>query len=284
MNKRLLELTELYRTNGWDELIVTQAGIPIPFKSSWKRIGFNISGGADSAILFFNVAKYVVDHNLDVEFHTVSHIRCWKTRPWQRHIRLEVIKKLRNMFPSLNIVEHENYIAPEIEMGAVGSVIPHKGIMKSGDQLSNSSYSEFVAVNNKFDAFYCGTTSNPDILSDAKFGGAPDRNLESVELNYNRLVNGTITHIRPYTFLTKDVTIRDYFMNGVLYLLNATRSCEQDDPELMTSLSERLGINNELVKHRYKDAWRYYRGGDTIPECGEHCFWCIERAWAINER
>lgn len=280
---RVNELLELYKDNGWNEFIFTSRGIPIPFNDKWKKIGFNISGGADSAILFYNVAKHIEEKKLDIELHTVSHIRCWKTRPWQKHIRLEVIRKLKEKFPGLKVIEHENYIAPEIEMGAVGSIIPHNGKMKSGDQLSNSSYSEYIAFNNNFDAFYCGTTSNPVHLYDKKFGGAENRNVADAAIIYSNMINGGIIHIRPFLYLTKDLIIGDYFNYGLTDLLNTTRSCEQDDPNILAELSRSQGIVNSLVKNNFKDAWRHYKSGDIVPICMDHCFWCVEREWAIKE-
>jgi hypothetical protein len=286
---RISELVQVYYENGWLDLIYSKSGIPIPFDKKWKRLGFNLSGGADSAILLYNILQHINENNLDVEIHTVSHIRCWKTRPWQRYVRLQVIAKIRELFPNIKIIAHENYIAPEIEMGAVGSIIPYYNstlgitVMKSGDQLSNSSYSEYISHHNKFDVFYCATTSNPDMLSDPIYGGAQDRNRERVKINYNQLLYGKITHAKPYLFLTKNVTIRDYYSNNIIDLLHITRSCEQDNPNLLTQLSISQGINNDLVKHSFKDAWRYYRDGDNIPVCKSHCFWCLERNFAIKE-
>ena len=90
------KITQAYNSNGINRFIYTSIGIPIPFDPDWKRIGFNISGGADTAILMYIVLKHISEQNLDIEVHTISHIRCWTSRPWQRTVRLNVVKKLKD--------------------------------------------------------------------------------------------------------------------------------------------------------------------------------------------
>ena len=269
LSDRINELMSVYTDNGWKEFIFTNNGIPIPFNSNWKSIGFNISGGADSALLFYTIAEHLVKHNLThIKLHTVSHIRCWNTRPWQRYVRLTVIQELKKRFPQLDITEHENYIAPEIEYGPIGPIIPFGNRLQSGDQISNRSFGEFIGYVHKLDGFYCATTSNPDIFADKSYGGASDRNLENKPVDYKNIVYGKITHVKPFLFITKDHVMSDYFSKELTGLLDITRSCEGsigDDP-----IKQFIPTLNE------------YHDGKYVPLCNT-CFWCLERNWAIKE-
>lgn len=282
---RIEKLLDIHKQNGWTEFIFTSTGIPIPFNSNWKRIAFFISGGADSAMLCWTVLNYLKQNNISMDIHTISHVRLWKTRPWQRPIRENVVNKLKGMFPMFTFSQHTNYIPPEIEFGAVGAIIPHDGRMRSGDQIESSSWAEYLSIVNKFDAVYCGTTANPDELSDTIYKGTPNRNVASAPIVYEYMVYGKAPTktIRPFFFITKDLTLKNYFLNNITELLNITRSCECDSREILYKLSKEQGINNDMVKQKYYDAWKYYKEGDLIPVCNTECFWCFEKNWAMDK-
>lgn len=279
------KLKQAYNDHGIDKFIYTSQGIPIPFDPAWKRIGFNISGGADSAILAYTVLKHIDEHNLDIEAHTISHIRCWTTRPWQRTIRLRVIQKLKDYFPNIKIVEHENYIPVEIEMGVAGSVIPVDGQMKSGDQIENSSYARYIGFRFELDAAYCATTRNPPHLN--KNGGDPGRDLALDSIDFDQMVYGPYhtgifpMQVKPFMYYTKDQVICEYFVNNVEELLNTTRSCE-GETGWMRDAAVAQGINNKLVEHSFEKAYVHYNPDLELPDCGQ-CFWCLEKQWAIAE-
>ncbi len=279
------KIKQAYNDNGIEKFIYTSQGIPIPFDPEWKRIGFNISGGADSAILAYTVLNHIVQQNLDIEVHTISHIRCWTTRPWQRTVRLNVVQKLKEYFPKIKIVEHENFIPVEIEKSVVGDVIPVYDQMKSGDQIENSSYARYIGFRYKLNAAYCATTRNPDHMS--KDGGDPGRDLTLDKIDFDQMVYGEYDtgifpmQIKPFMYYTKDQTICEYYVQDVEDLLKTTRSCESENGWL-TEAAIKQGINNVLVENDFKDAFIHYTPGDELPECGR-CFWCLERDWAIEE-
>jgi len=57
--------------------------VNIPFDSSWKNVAISLSGGADSALLAYLICELAKDQ--DVTVHIITHVRMWKTRPWQQH-------------------------------------------------------------------------------------------------------------------------------------------------------------------------------------------------------
>lgn len=278
-------IKQSYIDNGMDKFIYMSSGIPIHFDPSWKRIGFNISGGADSAILAYTVLKHITDNNLDIEVHTISHIRCWTSRPWQRTIRLNVIQKLKEYFPTVKIVEHENFIPVELEQGVVGDIIPTDNGFVSGDKIENSSYARYIGFRAGLDAAYCATTRNPDHLGNS--GGDAARSLSTDNVDFHRMVYGAFREgkfpiqMAPFTYHTKELIIRDYFVHGVEDLLDTTRSCEADT-SWMYEASVEAGIDNDMVTHKFENAFMYYQPEDDLATCGK-CFWCLEKEWAIKE-
>jgi 7-cyano-7-deazaguanine synthase in queuosine biosynthesis len=64
----------------------------------------------------------------------------------------------------------------------------------------------------------------------------------------------------PFRFIEKDWVIRQYKKLQLDSLLNLTRSCEGEFPNI---------------------DYTNYELGQKVPVCGE-CFWCKEREWAIN--
>ena len=72
----------------------------------------------------------------------------------------------------------------------------------------------------------------------------------------------------PFRFIDKSWIIQQYKKYDILDLLELTRSCEgdqQDNPEVFKDLS-----------------YKTYISGQVVPTCGT-CFWCKERAWAIEQ-
>lgn len=55
-------------------------GVKIPFNKTWNSVAISVSGGADSALLAHLICS-LAPENFTV--HIISHIRMWKTRPWQ---------------------------------------------------------------------------------------------------------------------------------------------------------------------------------------------------------
>lgn len=87
--------------------------IDIPFDNNWKRISISLSGGADSALLAYLLCQKITSQ----EVHIISHIRCWKTKPWQEYNALSVYQYLIDKFPQIKFFRHVNFVPPELEWG-----------------------------------------------------------------------------------------------------------------------------------------------------------------------
>jgi hypothetical protein len=236
-------------------------GVTIPFNDKWNRIAISLSGGADSALLAYLLCTIAKQFNPKISIHVISHVRCWKTKPWQQYDSESVYSWLNKEFDFLKWHRHVNFIAPELEYANTGpSLQDEYDKMVSGDNIQIRSYSEYVCHYHKIDAYYNAVTRNP---RNKKFDGSMiERDIEPTETNEHLRI---MTHmektvIHPFRFVEKNWVISQYKKHNILDLLKITRSCEGT----------------------FKDIdYKTYRRGQIVPACG-YCFWCMERNWAID--
>lgn len=229
----------------------------IPFDNNWKKVAISLSGGADSALLAFLVCEQVTDQ----EVHIISHIRCWKTKPWQQYDSLRIYEYLTNKFPNIVFHRHTNFIAPDLEYGSQGpTIVDEYGKHVSGDNAEIRSFAEYICHSYDIDIYYNAVTRNP---KNVDFQGMSSRDLEPSEENKHLEL---MTHMgrlaaHPFRFLEKDKIVKKYKELGIMDLFEMTRSCE--------------GTFDNID-------YRNYTVGQHVPICGE-CFWCKEREWAIEQ-
>lgn len=254
-------IKKLVDQSQYKKIIQEIDGVFFPIDTNWKKVSISVSGGADSALLSFLVCKLITQKNLDIEIHFISNVRMWKTRPWQRQNSIDVFNWIRDRYSNLKFFRHENFIAPEIEFGSIGGIIPNKqGKLKGGDQISTSSYAEYVCHKEQINAWFAGMTKNPP--ADFSANGMKDRNVDSPKnLEELFVVNRNIWVCHPFRYTTKDWIIKQYIDYKILDLLRITRSCEGE--------------------FEYLDYTNYITGQD-VPECGR-CFWCKEREWGMKQ-
>jgi len=248
---------ELHRINGLD----------IPVSTSWKKIGVNLSGGADSACLTFLLCKIIQDNKLDCKIDVITHIRCWDTRPWQEPISEEVFNKLKSMFPDVIENRHTNFIAPGIEDGAMGKIIMSKGVLRAGDQIQIDEFNSYCIFKYKFDAIFNATTHNP--LSLTIDGEPPARRIDTDKKEPLLILKRNGSHIfLPFLLVDKSWILAQYYLFKIVDLYETTRSCEGD-------------LSDAIVSQTFPSLIDY-KPGIYVPTCGK-CFWCQERSWAETE-
>lgn len=231
--------------------------VKIPFDPDWKNISISLSGGADSALLAYILCENANSHQT---IHIISHIRCWKTKPWQQNDSKRIYQYLRNSFPHLKFVRHENFIAPDIEYAEIGpSIIDEYGKKVSGDNIQIRAFAEFVCFKHDIDVYFNAVTKNPN---DSSIKGMKERDITENKTNSHLRemthMNRLASH--PFRFVMKDWILDQYKQKNLMELFNLTRSCE--------------GVFDDINYENYTNQ-------TTVPECGE-CFWCKEREWAIE--
>lgn len=226
------------------------------FDTSWNKIAISVSGGADSALLCYLICKNITNQ----ELHFINHIRCWKTKPWQKDDADRVLDWFNKKFPNISQHLHRNFIPPEMEWADKGpTMVDEYGKSVSGDNIEIRAFAEYICHTYNIDAYYNAVTKNPSVES---FSGMPTRDVERTEdnkhLEYMEHLGKKAIH--PFRFIEKNELIREYKKQEILDLLKLTRSCE--------------GTFSHI---NYKN----YNSNLPVPVCGE-CFWCKEREWAID--
>ena len=235
-------------------------GVEVPFVNEWKNIAVSLSGGADSALLANTLCELAKDN--DTTIHIISHIRMWKSRPWQEYDSLGVYNYLVKKFPTVRFKRYTNFIAPDLEWGSKGpNIVDEYGKTVSGDNIQIRSFSEYVCYYNRVDAYFNAVTRNP---RDVDFQGLHTRSIELTEDNAHlkSMIHMGILICHPFRFTEKDWVMKQYRDRDLLDLLKITRSCEGD--------FEDLDYNN-------------YIPNQSVPVCNE-CFWCKERNWAMAKQ
>ena len=255
----------LYKNIANDVILHTVSHLTIPFDSKWQRVGVNLSGGADSALLTYLLCSLIQRYSLNTKVDVITYQRCWETRPWQGYISMQVFNKLKDLFPYIIENRYTTYIPPELEHGVIGPVIDGR----SGDQIIVGSFNKFAAWEYNLNAVYNATSKNPDDLREDRMTNR-DKDAEDGDITdlwfYSRKVKATFVH--PFRFVKKDWIVSQYHIHNILDLYNTTRSCEGD-------------INHHDVVKEACGHFKDYNAGMPIPECGQ-CWWCEERTWAEN--
>lgn len=250
--KSLPQSVQLHRINHLD----------IPFDPKWKRIGVNLSGGADSALLTYLLCKIIEENQLETKIDIITYTRCWTSRPWQGFISMQMFNKFKSMFPQIIQERHTAFIPPELEHGIIGNIINDR----SGDQIIVGSFNTYISWEKNFDAVFNATSKNyDDSREDRMLNRDKDaENGKLLDVWYKK--GNQVVFCYPFKFVKKDWIIANYYLHNILDLLSLTRSCEGDIKM------------HDIVKHYCEDFTKYVPGM-YIPECKE-CWWCKEREWA----
>jgi hypothetical protein len=229
----------------------------IPFDNNWKSVAISVSGGADSALLAFLVCSKITSQ----EVHIISHIRCWKTKPWQQYDSLGVFEYLVKKFPNIKFHKHTNFIAPDLEYGNQGPIlIDEYGKHVSGDNAEIRAYAEYICHGYNIDIYYNAVTRNP---KDVEFKGMASRDIDPSDENKHLELTEHMGRLaaHPFRFIEKSEIVRKYRELGIMDLFEMTRSCE--------GTFDNIDYRNYTIRQH-------------VPTCGQ-CFWCKEREWAIEQ-
>lgn len=254
-------INSFYKDSEFNNILDNFNGLCIPFDPKWNNVSVTISGGADSALLSFILCSLIQKHNSNCTVHVIYNIRCWRTRPWQEYIAEKVYNEIRKLFPNIKFERHVNFVPPEFEHGSREPyIVDEYGKVNGGDVIELRAYAEYIGYAYNIDAYYNAVTKNPDVNIN---GALEKRNINISKENFYLMLrhfnNQLICH--PFRFVSKDWVIKQYINQNLLDLLNITRSCEGEFPDI---------------------TYKTYVRGQYVPLC-ENCFWCKERKWGIDE-
>lgn len=218
---------------------------------NFKKIGINLSGGADSSILLLMLADYLIKENrTDV---TVSALTCAndKKHRWNVRKAADVINYVIDNTGFTQFDMHYSYYRPMQEV-------------KHFHEIEAQLYNE-----HKMELLISGITANPQVdgddaivynLSGKKVDITADglgiRN--SVDNDVFLLHDSYVSYYQPFVNVDKRMVAHMYRKYDAEKLFDLTRSCEAvPDPD------------GSFDPHF-----------EEIP-CGK-CWWCLERKWGFG--
>jgi hypothetical protein len=258
----LEKINDFYRSSPYETILHETNGLSIPFNKQWNNIAISVSGGADSTLLLYLLSEFVENNNLKTIIHVIHNIRCWKTRPWQKHVFETVFDNIQNKFKTIEYKTHYNFVPPEFEHGYSGKTLTDEyGKIVSGDTIELRAFTEYICHTNNCEAYYNAVTKNPNIEIANKINS---RDVELTNETFRLMImkHLNFTAIHPFRFVSKDWIISTYKKKKLSKVLDLTRSCE-----------------GEFNTINYLN----YTPGQYVPLCNS-CFWCKERNWGIEKQ
>ena len=184
----------------------SQQDIIIDLPTKFKQVGLKISGGTDSAIVAYMLAKYVSEERKDITIIpiTVNH----EGKAYQEQFAKSIIKHLTDVFGNI-FSEHHIEHCPEASR--------YDSTQK---RLVQSLY-----ISKKIQCHYVGINQNPpsEVIDHWKFGPADNRDIGNE-------LRPTVSHksFRPLINIDKKGVAELYNTLGVMEtLFPLTRSCEE---------------------------------------------------------
>jgi len=212
-----------------------------------------MSGGADSSILMFLLAKYRQEYNPNINFKIVSTVATLK--PYQFIFAKQVVEFIDNIYPLGEYEHHSNecFPVPGIADGA-----DENGVDLNADAYANAIAAIAEKMHNNTAMQWMGITANPSVTDRSHWlntgrDTARDKDVAVPVRQYN-IEPDVFKNNRPFADKDKKVVAElynKYNLTDTLFAL--TRSCES------------------------------FEFDETFSEhCGK-CWWCKERKWAFGK-
>ncbi len=211
-------------------------------------VGAFMSGGADSSLMCYLMAKIITDNKLNTKIVPVT--TEFLARPYNYRCAFNVLQKITEL-TGLEFENHPCFIMPNYDRKVTDD---EKIVIMSG-------YTRAYAEKFGFEVMYNGLTANPpvDFVEDNVFG---ERQVCRDNLEWRNHQANKKGLAVPFIHVDKKVIGYLYKKFGILdSIFPLTRSCEaeMDETEYFT-----------------KDCYQ-------IRPQGEECWWCREREYGFTE-
>lgn len=237
------------------------------YKAISTKIGISVSGGSDSAMLFYLMAKHLKGVTLQPWSCVALEDDPLKSRPHTRDAAEKVIEYVRNKFPDADIAESHHFEIfrddPEAlkeakkrnQPGWWNYPMMDKGVVKI---INMEKHSKVAFETGMFGLLCVGTTMNPpqDVL-DGWRKDDPNVYWEPRRSKVNTCLWDTkgsaLSHYKPFVNVNKKFLAGLYEQEDIMDLHNITESC--------------TGFPKDT---------------NWFTEPCKRCFWCYERKWAFG--
>jgi hypothetical protein len=245
---------------------VTVNGLPIHFNTNFKNVGINFSGGADSTMLMYMLAKIIEHLKCDTKLVPLSVIRFSDTSDFSEVVKEKIHAYLSNLFPSIIQPVVWGFIPTPFENTPIKNltILDNKSkrefqnlidVNATSDVLYFRYFNNWVSKKYLLNAIYDGTTTNPayakDIPNSPKFRQATERLFNFSPSIFKNEFFKNLTSILPFERVEKSWVTAQYSNFDLEELFDMTESCPVTK-----------GGCNEL----------------------NNCFHCAERNWSIENK
>ncbi len=211
-------------------------------------VGCFMSGGADSSLMCYLMAKVIKDNNLDTKVYPIT--AEFLHRPYNLKCAYEVVEKVSEL-TGFEFELHPCFIIPN-----------HRGNFSDDDKIVvMSRYTRRFAKCFNWSTIYNGLTANPPIdnVPDTKHG---QRQTCRDDMNWRKQQEAKQGLTLPFLHIDKRVIGQLYKKYNLIdSLLPLTRSCEAE---------------REETNFFSKDCFEVRKPGDE-------CWWCRERQYGFND-
>ena len=214
------------------------------YNTEWENIGYMVSGGLDSALGLFLLARELKEIGSKIKIHPITYIMDPAYKPSQESYLKNVIPAVRNLSGYKYIMDTQFVFLSDADSRPVKK-----------DAKMRTTNEKFIATRH-LSALYISDTLNPPEEVRSQWDNDNSRStwrdaaLPSVE------VHGSIAFVKPIVKLTKHDVVKIYKeLNLLDSLASLTVSCDET-------------INGIEFHNR------------SFP-CGD-CWWCRERRWGFE--
>lgn len=245
-------------------------GLPIYFNKNDKVFNINLSGGADSTMLMYIICKLITEYKLSIKIIATTLIRFWEYRSGTEDAARNIFNIIQNMFPNIEMRQVFGFVPTALEVTPLKNINLPPSLYNqffldnaNADVYAVMNFTDYVNKRNQVDRTYSGTTTNPDHLGIESRAPEFRKVREFIESDSHPYTRN-ITRQDPFSLIQKNWVMAQYTNFGLEFLQGQTRSCESTD----TVLDFMFGTGKwSTTNSKYS--------------CG-HCFFCQERAWAID--
>jgi len=188
--------------------------IQLTMPKNVKTIGISMSGGADSSLLCYLLARQIKEEKLDVKISPIT--AKFSVRPWSYDVSRTVTGFISSALDFDNWGDHWKFDVTEYECQT-----------DARKEYKFDTIVQFLILNKKIDFFYSGKTKNPaqEIMNTFH-----DKQYQEDRQNPNQqsIQKSEIEHV-PYAMVDKRLVLSLYKDLDLLdTLFPLTRSCEGD--------------------------------------------------------
>lgn len=199
--------------NSQDDIVFDETTIPLTI----SKIGIKISGGADSAIVCYMLAKYLKEERPDAEIFPITGIS--DTRPYNKIFTERIIRKITDL-TGFNFSKHYSM---QVKTDSSKNYI-------DGQQELVNHATEQEGITCNVSGITCNPTKEdaPNLFSGKMLTKAPtDNRTRSIIKKEQFVFDGSKLLMKPLVNTDKKGVAEHYINNNVLEeLFPLTRSCE----------------------------------------------------------